>query len=119
MQPTASFSKRCCQAGARGLLRRFVAFRNRYWFSEVTRKPQGGDLADWASFNPNQGGPVGDSYGEPLLNGADLVSQVDIEEMNVLGWQIATPTVSQGSRRARERPVRQAPLSAVGDSDGT
>jgi hypothetical protein len=30
--------------GARSLLRRFVAFRNRFWFSEVTRKPQGGDL---------------------------------------------------------------------------
>lgn len=30
--------------GARELLRRFVAFRNRFWFSEVTRKPQGGDL---------------------------------------------------------------------------
>jgi hypothetical protein len=30
--------------GARALLRRFVAFRNRFWFSEVTRKPQGGDL---------------------------------------------------------------------------
>lgn len=30
--------------GARALLRRFVAFRNRFWFNEVTRKPQGGDL---------------------------------------------------------------------------
>jgi hypothetical protein len=30
--------------GARSLLRRFVAFRNRFWFSEVTRRPQGGDL---------------------------------------------------------------------------
>jgi hypothetical protein len=30
--------------GARALLRRFVAFRNRFWFSEVTRRPQGGDL---------------------------------------------------------------------------
>jgi hypothetical protein len=30
--------------GARTLLRRFVAFRNRFWFSEVTRRPQGGDL---------------------------------------------------------------------------
>jgi hypothetical protein len=30
--------------GARALLRRFVAFRNRFWFSEVTRKPQGGEL---------------------------------------------------------------------------
>lgn len=30
--------------GARALLRRFVAFRNRFWFSEVTHKPQGGDL---------------------------------------------------------------------------
>ena len=30
--------------GARALLRRFVAFRNQYWFSEVTRKPMGGDL---------------------------------------------------------------------------
>jgi hypothetical protein len=30
--------------GARSLLRRFVAFRNRFWFSEVTRKPQGGEL---------------------------------------------------------------------------
>jgi hypothetical protein len=30
--------------GARELLRRFIAFRNRFWFSEVTRKPQGGDL---------------------------------------------------------------------------
>jgi hypothetical protein len=30
--------------GARDLLRRFVAFRNRFWFSEVTRKPQGGEL---------------------------------------------------------------------------
>jgi hypothetical protein len=31
-------------SGARALLRRFVAFRNRFWFNEVTRKPQGGDL---------------------------------------------------------------------------
>jgi len=31
-------------SGARELLRRFVAFRNRFWFNEVTRKPQGGDL---------------------------------------------------------------------------
>ena len=31
-------------SGARALLRRFVAFRNQYWFSEVTRKPMGGDL---------------------------------------------------------------------------
>jgi len=30
--------------GARSLLQRFVAFRNRFWFSEVTRKPQGGEL---------------------------------------------------------------------------
>jgi len=30
--------------GARALLERFVAFRNRFWFSEVTRKPQGGEL---------------------------------------------------------------------------
>jgi hypothetical protein len=30
--------------GARALLRRFVAFRNRFWFNEVTRKPQGGDV---------------------------------------------------------------------------
>jgi hypothetical protein len=30
--------------GARALLRRFVAFRNRFWFSEVTRRPLGGDL---------------------------------------------------------------------------
>jgi hypothetical protein len=30
--------------GARVLLRRFVAFRNRFWFSEVTRRPLGGDL---------------------------------------------------------------------------
>jgi hypothetical protein len=30
--------------GARSLLRRFTAFRNRFWFSEVTRRPQGGDL---------------------------------------------------------------------------
>src|SRR5205807_10038406 len=42
-----------------------------------------------------QGGPVGDSYGQPLLNGADLVSQTDMEEMNVLGWQITNPTVAQ------------------------
>ena len=31
-------------SGARALLRRFVAFRSQYWFSEVTRKPMGGDL---------------------------------------------------------------------------
>lgn len=31
-------------SGARALLRRFVGFRNRFWFNEVTRKPQGGDL---------------------------------------------------------------------------
>jgi hypothetical protein len=30
--------------GARALLQRFVAFRNQYWFNEVTRKPMGGDL---------------------------------------------------------------------------
>jgi hypothetical protein len=30
--------------GARALLRRFVAFRNRFWFNQVTSKPQGGDL---------------------------------------------------------------------------
>lgn len=30
--------------GARALLDRFVAFRSRYWFAEVTRKPQGGEL---------------------------------------------------------------------------
>jgi hypothetical protein len=30
--------------GARQLLRRFVAFRNRFWFNEVTRKPQGSEL---------------------------------------------------------------------------
>jgi hypothetical protein len=30
--------------GARALAQRFVAFRSQYWFSEVTRKPQGGDL---------------------------------------------------------------------------
>ncbi len=30
--------------GARALLRRFTAFRNQFWFSEVTRKPMGGDL---------------------------------------------------------------------------
>ena len=28
----------------RGLMDRFVDFRNRYWFSEVTRKPLGADL---------------------------------------------------------------------------
>jgi hypothetical protein len=31
-------------SGARVLLRRFVSFRNRFWFSEVTRRPMGGDL---------------------------------------------------------------------------
>jgi hypothetical protein len=31
-------------SGARALLRRFVSFRNRYWFSEVTLKPIGGEL---------------------------------------------------------------------------
>jgi hypothetical protein len=31
-------------AGARALLERFVAFRSRYCFAEVTRKPQGGEL---------------------------------------------------------------------------
>jgi hypothetical protein len=30
--------------GARALLQRFVMFRSQYWLSEVTRKPQGGDL---------------------------------------------------------------------------
>jgi hypothetical protein len=30
--------------GARSLLQRFVTFRSRYWFAEVTRKPQGGEL---------------------------------------------------------------------------
>jgi hypothetical protein len=30
--------------GARELLGRYVAFRNRYWLSEVTQKPQGGEL---------------------------------------------------------------------------
>jgi hypothetical protein len=30
--------------GARALLQRFVTFRSQYWFTEVTRKPQGGDL---------------------------------------------------------------------------
>jgi hypothetical protein len=30
--------------GARALQQRFVAFRNQYWFGEVTRKPMGGDL---------------------------------------------------------------------------
>jgi hypothetical protein len=30
--------------GARALLQRFVSFRTQYWFTEVTRKPQGGDL---------------------------------------------------------------------------
>jgi hypothetical protein len=30
--------------GARALQQRFVAFRNQFWFSEVTRKPMGGDL---------------------------------------------------------------------------
>jgi hypothetical protein len=30
--------------GARALLGRYVAFRNRYWLSEVTQKPQGGEL---------------------------------------------------------------------------
>jgi hypothetical protein len=30
--------------GARALLQRFVGFRSQYWFTEVTRKPQGGDL---------------------------------------------------------------------------
>jgi hypothetical protein len=30
--------------GARALSQRFVAFRSQYWFSEVTRKPQGGEL---------------------------------------------------------------------------
>jgi hypothetical protein len=29
---------------ARALLQRFVTFRSQYWFNEVTRKPQGGDL---------------------------------------------------------------------------
>ena len=57
--------------------------------------PQGGDLTDWASFNPNQGGPVGDSYGQPLIDAANTVSQTDLEVMNVIGWQIVTPTVAQ------------------------
>ncbi len=30
--------------GARALQQRFVGFRSQYWFNEVTRKPQGGDL---------------------------------------------------------------------------
>src|SRR5205807_1424628 len=30
--------------GTRALLRRFVAFRSEFWFNEVTRKPQGGEL---------------------------------------------------------------------------
>src|SRR5438876_11115897 len=30
--------------GAQALLRRFVNFRNQFWFNEVTRKPVGGDL---------------------------------------------------------------------------
>jgi hypothetical protein len=30
--------------GARALQQRFVAFRSQYWFNEVTRKPQGGEL---------------------------------------------------------------------------
>jgi hypothetical protein len=30
--------------GARALLQRFVTFRSQFWFAEVTRKPQGGDL---------------------------------------------------------------------------
>jgi hypothetical protein len=30
--------------GARALAQRFVGFRSRYWFGEVTRKPQGGEL---------------------------------------------------------------------------
>jgi hypothetical protein len=30
--------------GARALQERFVTFRSQYWFSEVTRKPQGGEL---------------------------------------------------------------------------
>jgi hypothetical protein len=30
--------------GTRALLGRYVAFRNRYWFSEITQRPQGGEL---------------------------------------------------------------------------
>jgi hypothetical protein len=30
--------------GARALAQRFVTFRSQYWFSEATRKPQGGEL---------------------------------------------------------------------------
>jgi hypothetical protein len=30
--------------GARAILHRFVAFRSQFWFSEVTRRPQGGEL---------------------------------------------------------------------------
>jgi hypothetical protein len=30
--------------GARNLLQRFVSFRSQYWFAEITRKPQGGEM---------------------------------------------------------------------------
>ena len=42
MREVARVSSRL--SGARALLRRFMAFRSQYWFSEVTRKPLGGDL---------------------------------------------------------------------------
>jgi hypothetical protein len=43
----------------------------------------GGDGGDWAS------GVVGDSYGSGYSGTAGLVSQVDLQEMDVLGFQIA------------------------------
>ena len=43
-------------SGARALLRRFVAFRNRFWFNEVTRKPQGGESVSPDAAEPGRAG---------------------------------------------------------------
>lgn len=44
---------------------------------------EGNDVADWASTVPD------DSYGYASYGATELVSTTDLEEMNVLGWDIA------------------------------
>jgi hypothetical protein len=64
-----------------------------------------GDIGDWAA--SNQGGPTGDSYGAAYKGTPGYVTQVDLDEMNVIGWQIQ-PTVAQVETLYNDNPTAMA-----------
>src|SRR6202043_1286301 len=71
----------------------FFSIDGKNLLTQYNNPNTGGDATDWA--NINAGGPTCYSFGQPSFAVPSLVSQTDVREMNILGWNVANQTVAQ------------------------